>query len=334
MIKFTFSQRTPNTFLSPSDVRNIMDSLHIVLGKKGFLKGYIRLRYSIFFDTEYKFSIQFDGTSVESKENQIFVINQLAFYLKKVTDLFYISGTSFQTEPDFICDEVIKVTKTKNSQLIKNIVKETDIPQKYTCLLTCQLMDSPVYLKGTPEAVYEEVALKYWLYQQDSPKNPTTNLPVLIHEDIVKMSELKNEINAWVKEHLQTGLTARNQLFFSTLNRYKIGDYGPQGAEKALRKAAYSNNLEDFNFLTRYIVNINQQDESPANMKTAFHWAVTKHSIDIIKRLIELKADPFIKDAANKTCLDYAFESKNEAVKTLIVDYVKALSTGIKPNNF
>lgn len=326
MITFTFSQRTPNTFISHTDLKNVADSLHIVLGKKGFLKGYKSMTYEIYFDSEYKFDLRYDGVSAESMESKTFIINQLEFYLRKVTSLLYISNISFHTEPELICDDVIKRTITKNSQLLKNIVKDADIPQKYTCLLTCQLIDSPVYIKGSPEAVYEEVALKYWLYHKNEPKNPTTNLPVQIYEDIVKMPELKNEIDLWVKEHLQTGLTARNQLFFSTLTRYKIGEHGPNEAAKAFRKAAFSNNVDDFNFLLGFVVNINQQDENPANMKTAFHWAVTKNSIEVIKKLIELKADPFIKDAANKTCLDYAFESKNDTVKTLLVDYVQKLS--------
>lgn len=298
------------------------------LVKKGFITGYDSYRTSIYFDKEYKLSIQYNGVSAVSPEAQKFFGRKINFYLQKVTTLLYLSNSSFEyLQGDSICDSLAKNTETKNSLLLQNIVKENTIPQKYVCLLTYKLMDSPVYIKGTPGAVYDEGALKYWLYQQDTPKDPTSNVNIQVHEDIVKMPELKKEIALWVKENLQTGLTAKNQLFFNTLNRYKIGEYGPAEAEKALRKAAFANNLDDFNFLVEFIIDINRQDENPTNKKTAFHWAVTKSSIDVIKRLIELRADPFIKDAANKTCLDYAFESKNETVKTLLVDYVKELSS-------
>lgn len=325
MILFTFSQKKTNTIISPGDLRNFADALFIVLSKKGFLQGSTK-QCRIIYDTEYRFTLKYEGISYDDAESHRFIISKMDYYLQKVTDLLYISHTSFQSEPGQACDSIIKRTKSRNSQLVENIVKDADIPQRLTCLLTSQLMDSPVYLKGSPEAVYDEVAITYWLYQSEEPKNPTTNLPVNIREDIVRMPELKQEIALWVKEQLQAGLMAKNQRFFSTLNRYKIGEYGPRDTEKALRKAAFSNNLEDFNLIAGFVLNINRQDENPASLKTAFHLAVSRNSIDVIKRLIELRADPFIKDAQQKTCLDYAFESKNDTVKTLVVDFVQRLS--------
>lgn len=91
----------------------------------------------------------------------------------------------------------------------------------------------------------------------------------------------------------------------SILEKYNLNDFTQASREKALRCAAVNNQPEDIEFLVNVIkVNIDAQDNTPGNQKTALHLATERGHKESVDELVKLNASSSICDAGGVTVDD------------------------------
>ncbi|MCR9192756.1 MAG: Smr/MutS family protein [Gammaproteobacteria bacterium] len=104
----------------------------------------------------------------------------------------------------------------------------------------------------------------------------------------------------------------------SKLEKYKLLNDSQENLEKGLRMAAHNNRYGDTQKFIQYVKNINAQDNNPEKRFTALHLAVLKDHKEIAQLLKNSGALVDIKDAKNKTAIDYAIELSNKEMKTIL----------------
>eukprot|EP00733_Pompholyxophrys_punicea_P000342 Pompholyxophrys_punicea_v1_NODE_89_length_3617_cov_47.365806.p1 type:complete len:429 gc:universal NODE_89_length_3617_cov_47.365806:1173-2459(+) len=80
-----------------------------------------------------------------------------------------------------------------------------------------------------------------------------------------------------------------------------------------LRRASGQGELEDVRYCCEALnADIDEQDDNPASLKTALHWAVQNGHKEVVQYLVSKGARTDIPDAKDKTALSYARESKDK----------------------
>lgn len=104
----------------------------------------------------------------------------------------------------------------------------------------------------------------------------------------------------------------------SKLAEYKLLNDSQESLEKGLRIAAHNNRYSDLSLFIQYVKNINAQDNNPEKRLTALHLAVLKGHKEIAQLLKDSGALVDIRDAKNKTVIDYAIELGNKEMETIL----------------
>ena len=84
--------------------------------------------------------------------------------------------------------------------------------------------------------------------------------------------------------------------------------------------AAHNNRCSDLQKFIQCVKNIDAQDNHPEKRYTALHLAVRKGHKEIVQLLKKDGACAEIKDASNKTAIDYAMERGNKEIELILVD--------------
>ena len=106
----------------------------------------------------------------------------------------------------------------------------------------------------------------------------------------------------------------------SKLAEYKLLNDSQESLEKGLRIAAHNNRYSDIPLFIQYVKNINAQDNNPEKRLTALHLAVLKGHKEIAQLLKDSGALVDIRDAKNKTVVDYAIELGNKEMEAILID--------------
>jgi len=104
----------------------------------------------------------------------------------------------------------------------------------------------------------------------------------------------------------------------SKLEEYKLLNDSQENLEKGLRIAAHNNRYDDIKIFIQYVKNLNAQDNNPEKRFTALHLAVFKNHKEIAQLLKNSDALVDIKDAKNKTAIDYAIELGNKEMEMIL----------------
>lgn len=104
----------------------------------------------------------------------------------------------------------------------------------------------------------------------------------------------------------------------SKLKEYKLLNDSQENLEKGLRIATHNNRYGDIQTFIQYVKNINAQDNNPEKRFTALHLAVLRDHKKIAQLLKNSDALVDIKDAKNKTAVDYAIELGNKEMETIL----------------
>jgi|GEM_PF-4476278 len=94
------------------------------------------------------------------------------------------------------------------------------------------------------------------------------------------------------------------------LKKYNLPDRSQASFEKGLRNAANNNQMDDLKIFLTLVQNVNAADNNPKFMRTALHWAACKGHNECYELLIQKAANPNLRDASNKTALEYKNEQQ------------------------
>jgi len=269
-----------------------------------------------------KFSICFRGVYIDTinKDVASYITNVIQSFLMDLESnkTFSVSNLSMQLPENE--GRVISLTidlfkpKLNDNAIFFNRLKidNDEIPEKYLCSITNELMQKPVFIDNNDNLeslYYDEDNLKYHIFQKTEFDEENK---VIIFKDPFKqtnftLSDIKSvsqdfklELDNYIKQ-----VKEKYTILEKILNTYKLKDASDENLSTALRRAAGLGNLEDLKYLATK-VDINKKDTNPTNYKTALHWAVINKHKDCINFLLDNNAKIDIKDALNKTVLDYA----------------------------
>lgn len=270
------------------------------------------------------FKVEFQNLGIIQKEASDYLMNELSMCLHKcgIGNLFVISSIEFVFNPnDKLYDQVIKKAQTLNSELLDKLGFDIEIPEKYLCNLTGQIMDKPVYIKESPYAICDQAQLFNWIFKNENISPYTRNK--IHYEDIIYDHVLQEEIRVFIEttftnqlELQRKQLKIKEEKLQAILTQYKQSDAKIACLSVCLRRAAALNHIENLKFLLSLKFDVNIQDTNPQNMKTALHWAAKNGHQEAACLLLNAGAKFDILDAFQKTALDYAkIETHTEILK-------------------
>lgn len=322
MLIITIKEYEDNLFTDQKDMVNIEKAIVVEFNKRLFLNG-LHKGFTVKCRTS-ELIFHFKGLIIEDKETS----NYIARYMQNILDeigLEEICAVSSITTIPHFGDQIVplkyfKPEDTRNTNLLKGLINDDEIPEDYKCHLSDQVMDDPVHTTQRPDIYYDKSQLVFWLYSQDNPIDPLTTKNIRITSDVIDDLALKNKISTYVRDQIKTGLkkkqNAKNEIFVKTVRKY-APDVTQASIDKAFRVAAAYNNTEELGILIMKVSNINAQDDNPHRRRTALHWAVIKDATKSVEWLLQIGALVNIPDSTGKTALDYANQSNN-TIKRLL----------------
>lgn len=204
----------------------------------------------------------------------------------------------------------------------------------------CIDIEGLCYTYVFPHAAYN-LAMLYWNGDEDLEANKKQALLLFEksaeagHEQakIVLMSLSQNLPNAKKETSIRTLVNEKANIEFdsrffkpafdfpkSKLKEYKLLNDSQENLEKGLRIASHNNRYHDIQIFIQYVNNINAQDNNPEKLFTALHLAVLNDYKEIAQLLINGGSLVDIRDAKNKTAIDYAIELGSKEMEKILKD--------------
>lgn len=327
--------------------KDLMDAINEAITqqihKKKFLFGYHKGYSNSITPSSIEF--QFKGVSL-SRENDNeaykYLFNTLDLLLSKagVRDAVYISSVSLK-ECDG--DNVISAKdffqkETKNSILLEKLMSDDEVPEKFKCSMTNQIMDKPVSTKHHPDTYYDKSHLIHHFFTQSTtPVDPLCRKSINTYTDVEKNKDLQSEIKQFVAEKLKSSINTRASQLSIASKKYLSGNQMSIASLcAALRQGAAENDLDAVRAFLRIGINIDAKDSNPGSCQTALHLAVKNKHLQMVKTLVDLGARTDIKDAFGKSPAVYALESGDLKMLAIVmgnVDISKAANTTLPLTN-
>ncbi len=192
--------------------------------------------------------------------------------------------------------------KTKNARNISEI-KDVVIPEKFSCPLSGDIMNEPVYDIRSPHIVYDHDFLIYWLNKSPKPKlMPHTRLlfaPSYLKNNYLLKLEITKFMKSATEAHNQKILNQALDQFI--LKRLKNKQ---DSLNQALRRAAGYGDTNDIKILLKAGAKINAKDSNPQKQNTALHVALKLHKVDNAALLISHGAEVNIPNAQQVTAFE------------------------------
>lgn len=139
------------------------------------------------------------------------------------------------------------------------------------------------------------------------------------------LANLLNTVKGSSESVVETNIESDSRFFKpvpgfpkSKLAEYKLLNDSQENLEKGLRMAVHNNRYEDVQKFMQYVKNINAQDNNPEKRFTALHLAVLKGHKEIAQLLKNKGALVDIKDAKNRTAVEYAIELGNKEMEMIL----------------
>lgn len=279
---------------------------------------------------------EFNGLSPEHNarsEIMRYLFNELNEVLEKlgVRSAFKIPlhGYAVEENAKIIRLQDCSPSETKNHLMLDTFIPDSDIPDEFRCSITQQLIDSPVFIKGAPDRVYDKTQLKRYFFTkfQDDQVDPFTRKEVDPFVDILPKPDLKQLISVFVRQKIAEVLKQRLERCSTVKQKYLT----PFPANKdqlsaAFRRAAAVNDLHAIPvFLENYAADIDSVDSNPASRKTALHLAVFAGHLEMARLLIKSGANSSVVDASGKSPIVYALESGDQNMIQIILGNIDLL---------
>lgn len=203
------------------------------------------------------------------------------------------------------------------------------VPEEFCGQISRVIMDDPVYINGAPEIKYDSKSLRFWLFQQSELIDPYRRISISCR-DIISDHALKVKIDGFVHTAIEAQLLKKKRLFELT-TKYNLSNTSDEQLAKGLRRASAQNDYDDVAYLISLVPDVNIQDGNPLNRKTALHWAIMRGSKESISLLVAAGARSDIPDAAGKTARNYAEESGDADLLSLLDGALeRSASSGLK----
>ncbi len=260
-----------------------------------------------------------------------------------------------------------------NAKLIKIIfeIEESDIPERFICVLSGEMMSNPAYLSSNPKVNYERLHLSKWI--NDNNTDPTTRQRIS-SVGIVDNNELRNEILSFLSDKDQgneiagyhipnktiaiqtdqfgdnyslnspatlfTAPRANSQMSSATTEMETLFSSASLGKEfiallaKSLRRfanAGRSNEVKAILALCNPQLIIDFQDENPNSKQTALHYAAKGKHANVIQVLLAYNASFSIVNAQNKTAEDLILSSNSSDIIKIFKDHTAKLDNDLPP---
>jgi hypothetical protein len=288
------------------------------------------------------FSIVFQGVSALTPDEVNFIVRELAELIYEIglEKIIYINGTAVQVvDGDFPFTSKIYESELTLSQKLVDIcqAKNEDIPERFICAVSSQLMDDPVYFQGSPDIIFDYNKIRFWLYKQDIPRHPHTRVPVK-YSQIIHDFALKAEINSFKTDLIYNASVKANRSSSNApdspvarmgqaheqlekhLNQLLRGKSSYQGIfeainsrhySKALRRACTCKDLPLAFEISRIILDfinilpINLNEQAGERNRAAIHYAVENANLPLVKFLISKGADKLLEDLQGLSARDF-----------------------------
>lgn len=343
VITLTIRETEAGLFTEQQDLDNFAKAIVTEITNKNFLNLNDYFTTCEFFVKPNEIEVKFIGIYMNNDALN-YVVRHFAGMLHEMglSEVCYVYAASHQpNDNDIIIPlEKFRPSETKNSLLLSNLIEDKDIPETWLCQLSNHLMDEPVYTISRPDITYEKKHLIYWLYSKNQPKDPLTQIILDPIKDVIEDKLKKAEIDNFVKEQIKNGLLKKQQLFVSTVKKYvdenlTLQNITQTNIDKAFRNAAAKfdgDYIEDMNILSAKILSVDACDDNPHRKRNAMHWAILRNKTKTVEWLLKKNARIDITDASGKTARDYACQSDNPEIRSLILGEPKPQINSIQTN--
>ena len=245
----------------------------------------------------YQFSLKFRDDVIIVNNSSCHAFSCAAIRMELHSRGFFFTLKSMTTRPPEPADhppisrQQIRPAQSANSRALEHIA-ELDIPEKYCCKISSDIMDDPVrdvrFLEQEDQ-VYDRANINHAICSNKDDRLPHTQMsytPGCLKTD----HKLKLDINAFVEKEIEQYNQRRLKQLYK---KYKVdaADVSLESNNLLLRRISANNGYEDANWLLAQgdLVNINAKDQKKTGY-TPLHLALHRDHMYLALLLISYRA--------------------------------------------